>query len=248
MEWHAGFAMFFGKPDDPAGTGVVFPFWWRHGAASGQGYLVFREAHGRLEPVGLTLGDPGSAGSVLPARPQPRVTTSILRVLPLGAIVAAGAKQAAELRDAVIAAASVGRFVTPLTPDELAEAEANGVPLLRFSGGTMMNEAEAAAAVAETAGLAAAFPPESGAARTGPKPLPDSHYRAVAEIYSHCDYPGGNPVQAVRQMYRKAFGVLVPRSTASRWVRQAEKKGFLGPAPGPGRVGRVRPESSEADE
>ena len=245
MEWRPKPAMLFTGSQDPTDFGVVFPFSWSHGASRGQGYVVFRPGHGRMEPVGLSLGDPGTAGSVIPNERQPRVTTSILRVLPLGVIVAEGMKRAVELRDASIAAQFIAPLA-PMTPDQLAEAEAKGVPLLHMQGGTMMNAAEAASSVAWMAEVAAAFPTGSGSTRGGPKPLPDAHYRNVAQIYGRFDYPGGNPVQAIREMYRQATGVLVPRSTASRWVRRAEKKGLLGAAPGPGRVGRGQVGSSEA--
>jgi len=246
MEWRPKPAMSFGKPGDPASFGVVFPFSWRHGAIAGQGYVIYRGLGGRVEPVGLSIGDPGTGGAVIPNGPQPRVTTTILRLLPLGAIVAAGGKEAAALRDAVLAAQSL-TMALPLTPGEVAEAKEKGIPLLHLQGFTMMNEAEAADAVAAMAEFAALFSVGPGTRRTGPKARPDSHYRAVAAIYSQADRKGRNPVHAVREMYREATGVLVPRSTASRWVRRAEKKGFLGPAPGPGRIGRALPEPPDGD-
>ena len=246
MEWRPKPAMLFGNPGDPAEFGLVFPFSWRHGAAHGQGYVVFRGARGRVEPVGLTLGDPGTAGSVIPNEPQPRVTTSILRVLPLGAIIAEGTRQAVALRDAVLVAQS--SLVAPgLSPAEVAEAQEAGAALLHTRGGTMMSQADATSWLAALAASVREFQIGSGIARSGPTPRPDSFYRTVADVYLRFDYPGGNPVQAIREMYRKARGVLVPRSTASRWVRRAQKKGFLGAAPGPGRIGRVQGHSSEGD-
>lgn len=62
------------------------------------------------------------------------------------------------------------------------------------------------------------------------KRIPDEHFERVADVYRYAVKLGRPPTEGVAE----AFDVA--RSTAGRWVVQARRRGFLGPAM-PGRAG-----------
>jgi hypothetical protein len=65
----------------------------------------------------------------------------------------------------------------------------------------------------------------------GRRRLDDDHYRQVAAVYRRA-MNDGDPVIAVQvDLGAKS------RATAARWVGEARKRGFLGPAPAPGAKG-----------
>lgn len=63
--------------------------------------------------------------------------------------------------------------------------------------------------------------------------LDDAHYEQVAKVYRQAVIAGDRPTEAVKH----AFSVATP--TAARYVMEARRRHFLGPAPGGGKSGEV---------
>jgi hypothetical protein len=70
--------------------------------------------------------------------------------------------------------------------------------------------------------------------RPGPKPKSDAHLQRVARIYRAAIERGTRaPREAIVDEFTVAY------STASKWIRDARRRGFLGPAIAPGTAGEA---------
>jgi hypothetical protein len=63
--------------------------------------------------------------------------------------------------------------------------------------------------------------------------LGDDHYQQVADVYRAAQQQGEPPTKTIAEVF------MTSNSTAGRWVNTARKKGFLRPAPGPGKRGET---------
>lgn len=74
--------------------------------------------------------------------------------------------------------------------------------------------------------------PSAKLSAPGQRGYPDDFYDRVADVYR--DSFRGNSRRPVVDVANEAG---VPRSTAARWVKEARRRGLLGPAPAPGKKG-----------
>jgi hypothetical protein len=244
MEWELGLqtsgsASTSGGRDGPR---AIVPVRWRHAGVSGSGHLTFRVVDGRLECVGFRLGDPGGPSAVVSGTaPEPPLNAALFRLLPMGAIIAAGAKLVSEQH----ALLSEMRAALEDSPEIVMEVPAPSIKgssrvlvpahvIRRGVGpasGTDKRAEELLAILHEVE-----LPMDSSKRRGGRPPVyGDEHYREVARIYSQAWRKGDrHPTLTVATKY------TVARSTAAKWVSTARQRGFLGPTPAR-RAGGVKP-------
>ena len=226
------------------GACVVVPLRWQLADASGSGHLTFRVVDGRLECVGVRVGDPGGASAVeWGTSPQPPLAAALFRALPMGAIIAAGAKLVSE-QHALVAEmrAALNDFpaITVEMPNDPAEGStASPLPVHVIRRGDGPGSGTDKRAESLLVALQAVdLPIESSKHRVGRPPVyGDAHYREIARIYAEAWSNGDrHPTATVAAEY------IVVRSTAAKWVSTARKLGFLGPTV-PRRAGEIRPAS-----
>lgn len=171
MEWSLGPAR--GQSDSDL---VTVRFGWKDGRHGGSGELAFRLVSGRMECVGVRLGDIGADHAPADGGPLP---TDVFRHIPWGSITNAGAKAAVDL----------GRANEYLSRFNLRSVDEQGRPI----AGPDLN-----AYVARMAPLASAVVPTRGRPDLG-----DDHYREVARVYLEAwNSHDPAPTVAVAQTFR----------------------------------------------
>lgn len=221
VNWELGIPM-----TGPAASGgrdgprSVVPFSWRHVGVTGSGQLTFRVVAGRLECVGVRVGDPGGAAAVESGNsPEPPLIATLFRSLSMGSIIAASARLVSEQVDM----ATQARRAFEDAPE--------GV--LEMPDGTYRRAAAAELLVALRATHLRIERPRHRVGR--PPVYGEAHYREVARIYAEAWSNGDrSPTKAVATEW------TVVRSTAAKWVMTARRLGFLGPTT-PRRAGQIRP-------
>ncbi|MHB8397917.1 MAG: hypothetical protein ACYDCI_03180 [Candidatus Limnocylindrales bacterium] len=216
---------------------AVVPFLWDVGD-TGSGHLTYRVVDGRIECVGVRLGDSGQQPAAdMPTGPQPPLNASLFRALPMGSIIAAGAElvseqQAfmAELRAALSDFPAID-VEMPAGPTGKGARTPLPVQVIRRGAGT---QRRAEGPLAVFAALDPLF--EQPKRRVGrPPEHDDAHYREVARRYAEAWSRGDrHPTATVAQQMDAA------RSTAAKWVSIARQRGFLGHTL-PRRAGGVKP-------
>lgn len=244
MEWELGLqstgsASTSGGRDGPR---AIVPVRWRHAGVSGSGHLTFRVVDGRLECVGVRLGDPGGQSAVeWGTSPQPPLNAALFRLLPMGAIIAAGAKLVSEqhafLSEMRAALQDSPEIVMEMPKPSIDGSARTPVPahvIRRGVGPANGTDKRAEALLALL--HAVELPIESSRRRGGRPPVyGDEHYREVARIYAEAWSNGDrHPTLTVAAEH------TVARSTAAKWVSTARQRGFLGPTL-PRRAGGVKP-------
>jgi hypothetical protein len=217
-----------GRRDGPQ---AVVPFLWRHRASHGSGHLTYRVVAGRLECVGLRVGDPGSTPTAdMGTTPQPPLSAALFRALPMGAIIAAGARAVSEQDEAaklIRAALEDSPEIVLERPD--ASFNASGrtpLPVHVIRAGARVGHPRDPRAgslldVLKTTDLAIEAPRR----RPGrPVSYGPDHYQEIARIYAEAWRAGDrHPTATV------AAKMHVVRSTAAKWVASARRLGLLGP-------------------
>lgn len=224
------------------GTRSVVPFRWRHAGVSGAGHLTFRVVDGRLECVGVRVGDPGGEAAVnWGTAPEPPLTAALFRLLPMGAIIAAGAKLVSEqhafMREIQAALQDSPEIVVEVPNGPVEEGGRTPLPVHVIRRGVGPASGQDGRAEALLAMLHAVELPIDSSKRRGGRPpvYGDEHYREVARIYAEAWSHGDrHPTATV------AIELTVARSTAAKWVMTARRLGFLSPTV-PRRAGGIRP-------
>lgn len=113
------------------------------------------------------------------------------------------------------------------------QARLNEPPAIDLAAALRQFAAPKAGRVYEKSGTASSRRVGSGHAPSRPsRGYDDSFYEHVADVYrSALRRADVAPVMAVASNWN------VPRSTAARWVKEARRRGTLGPAPAPGQKG-----------